>query len=208
MLARHLRLLQKLMNPEEWLVDPATKKVHGGAHYPLAVFTHNSRGRSETSMKQRRETRPYHQQPWAQDAIAAAKAHNRSARDTATVAPFGTPAYISQTAPDGGPAAVWFPPDGGHAVGPQLRRGMAHASHMDRVLQRLENIEVRLEGAEGAAQWIQDSWSQWNGQQWGEDSRSQWEGQQEWSQSQWDQPRPPLRRKNEWGWNWNQRWSP
>ena len=84
-------------------------------------------------MKERKASRPYRKQAWAQDALAAEKAHNRStvAQDTATVAPFDTPANIFQPAPDGGLAAVWFPPDGGHALGPQLRHGMADASHMD-----------------------------------------------------------------------------
>ena len=88
------------MNPEEWLVDPATKKVHGGAHYPLVVYTRNSKARSEAAMKKLKETRPYITQKWAQVALAAEKAHNRStvAQVTATIGP----AYISQSAPDGG----------------------------------------------------------------------------------------------------------
>ena len=95
------------MNPEEWLVDPATNKVHGGARYPLVVYTRNSRAGSEAAMKNPKETRPYIAQKWAQGALAAEKAHNRFtvAQDTATIGP----AYIAQSAPDGGTAEVWFP---------------------------------------------------------------------------------------------------
>ena len=205
------------MNPEEWLVDPATKKVHGGAHYPLVVYTRNSKARSEAAMKKLKETRPYNTQKWAQGALAAKQTHNRStvAQDTATI----EPAYISQSAPDGGAAEVWFPQDGSHAGGPQLRRGTDHASQMDAVVQAVQEIGSKVEDIHAqwkedswsqcdGQQWGEDSWSQWDGQQWDDYSWSQWEGQQEWSQSQRDRHRPPLRRKKECGGNWNQRWSP
>ena len=140
----------------------------------------------------RRATHPYHNQPYANDAIAAKAAHNRStvAQDMATVAPFDTPAYIPKPAPDGGPAAVWFPPHGSHwlqqqqldnscgmasdmhlapteAVGPQLHEGMAAASEVHRVLQHVENIGARVEEA---AQRMEDSRRE--GQQWDKEARS------------------------------------
>ena len=58
-LVRHLRFTQKPMNPEEWLVDPATKKVHGGARNRLVVYTRNSKARSEAAMKKLKETSPF-----------------------------------------------------------------------------------------------------------------------------------------------------
>ena len=121
------------------------------------------------------------------------KAHNvfTVAQDIAAVAPFDTLANIFQFSPDKGPAAVWFPPDGGHAVRPQLRHGMADASHMDQVMQRAENIVEHIGATVKEAtqrieaswsQWGEDTWSQWDRQQWGAHSWSQWEGQQDWQQ--------------------------
>ena len=63
----YLRLKQKPMNQDEWLVDPQT--THPGAHYPLAVWTENSRSRSQTAKEARNTARPYQKQWWAQEAI-------------------------------------------------------------------------------------------------------------------------------------------
>ena len=47
---QYLRLKQKAMDREEWLVDGS---VHNGAHFPLCVFTKNASARSATRAKAR-----------------------------------------------------------------------------------------------------------------------------------------------------------
>ncbi len=46
----YLRLKQKSMDRNEWLVDG---NMHNGAHFPLCVFTNNARARSEEKAKMR-----------------------------------------------------------------------------------------------------------------------------------------------------------
>ena len=48
----YLRLKQKKMRQKEWLVDG---ELHNGAHFPLCVFTENSRARSEEGETKRRQ---------------------------------------------------------------------------------------------------------------------------------------------------------
>ena len=48
----YLRLKQKALQQNEWLVNGT---IHNGAHFPLCVFTNNSRARSEEGVKKRTE---------------------------------------------------------------------------------------------------------------------------------------------------------
>ena len=48
----YLRLKQKAMNQKDWLVGG---ELHNGAHFPLCVFTNNSRARSEERETARRQ---------------------------------------------------------------------------------------------------------------------------------------------------------
>ena len=51
----YLRFSQKTMNLEEWLVPQAdgAALVHNGAHFPICVFTNNSRSRSKRAQQER-----------------------------------------------------------------------------------------------------------------------------------------------------------
>ena len=48
----YLRLKQKALQQNEWLVNGG---IHNGAHFPLCVFTNNSRARSEEGVQKRKE---------------------------------------------------------------------------------------------------------------------------------------------------------
>ena len=50
----YLRLKQKKMRQKEWFVD-GESELHNGAHFPLCVFTENSRARSEEGERKRRQ---------------------------------------------------------------------------------------------------------------------------------------------------------
>ena len=51
----YLRLKQKEMLKDEWLVGG---RIHNGAHFPLCVFTNNSRSRSQEANDRRAKNRP------------------------------------------------------------------------------------------------------------------------------------------------------
>jgi hypothetical protein len=50
----HLRLREKSMERNEWLVKG---RMHNGAHFPLCVFTNNSSSRSEEAQQRRNDKR-------------------------------------------------------------------------------------------------------------------------------------------------------
>jgi len=52
----YLRLKQKMLDKDEWLVDGV---VHNGAHFPLCMWTNGARARSEEASKRRASNRWY-----------------------------------------------------------------------------------------------------------------------------------------------------
>ena len=77
MLPAYLRLKQKLLDKDEWMVQnanaPLAKQVHNGAHFPQTVFTNNSSSRSKAAEERRRTQRPFEKQAWAQTTVAEGK---------------------------------------------------------------------------------------------------------------------------------------
>ena len=57
--AGYLKFNQKQLNPDEWYQNPDNKSVHGGAHFPLAVWTNTSSARSKESYEKRIFTHPF-----------------------------------------------------------------------------------------------------------------------------------------------------
>ena len=50
----YLKLKQKRTNQDEWLLNPATKETHSGAHFPLFLVTDNACRRSAQAIEKRK----------------------------------------------------------------------------------------------------------------------------------------------------------
>jgi hypothetical protein len=70
--APYLRLKQKTMDRSEWLVG---EQVHNGAHFPLCVFTNNSRARSKDAAMARSQRRPGKGKPQKSDPAVAERSY-------------------------------------------------------------------------------------------------------------------------------------
>ena len=77
----YLRFKEKRLNKEEWLVDGV---MHNGAHFPLCVFTNNSRARSEAAAKARAQRK--------RDKAQRKSQHNTAVAERVTVGGEGTAA--------------------------------------------------------------------------------------------------------------------
>ena len=91
-LPAHLRLRQKELDKEEWLVNAATGVLHNGAHFPLFMVTRNSSHRSEQDHAERKEKMPLWQQPWVWRHEAKANAHKDKTAVAANESWYMTPA--------------------------------------------------------------------------------------------------------------------
>lgn len=60
----YLRVKEKRLSKDEWVVDPETGQVHNGAHFPLFIATNNSTSRSKEAHKNRNQNRPIERQDW------------------------------------------------------------------------------------------------------------------------------------------------
>ncbi len=95
----YLRLRQKRMDKEEWLVRDISKgsyiqcEIHNGAHFPLCVFTNNARARSEEKCRERNEKR--WRKKWQHSSVA--QEVTRSGGWTTTFNDWWTPPVADDT---------------------------------------------------------------------------------------------------------------
>jgi hypothetical protein len=64
LLPAYLRLKQKPLNQQEWLVDVEKGEMHNGAHFPLFIIIKNSSHRSAKGFANRREKWPLEDAKW------------------------------------------------------------------------------------------------------------------------------------------------